>query len=76
VICRRNDVVFLAIFGSFVGDQERKESDIDIAIEFERQKSIGEATKNLSDELKNKYPDVDWRKIAAIGLGNRINRYS
>ena len=37
-ICIRNDVVFLAIFGSFVRGQERKDSDVDIAIEFDKSK--------------------------------------
>jgi uncharacterized protein with HEPN domain len=27
---------------------------------------IGEATKNLSTELKAEYRDVDWRKIAGM----------
>lgn len=27
---------------------------------------VGEATKNLSNELKSKYPDVNWRKIAGM----------
>jgi uncharacterized protein with HEPN domain len=27
---------------------------------------IGEATKNLSTELKTKYPEVDWRRIAGM----------
>ena len=27
---------------------------------------IGEATKNLSDETKNKYSEVNWRKIAGM----------
>jgi uncharacterized protein with HEPN domain len=31
---------------------------------------IGEATKNLSGELKSKYPDIDWRKIA--GMRDRL----
>lgn len=25
---------------------------------------IGDAIKNISDELKNQYPDVEWKKIA------------
>ena len=27
---------------------------------------IGEAVKNLPDDLKARYPDVEWRKIAGI----------
>jgi uncharacterized protein with HEPN domain len=27
---------------------------------------IGEASKNISDELKLKYPEVEWRKIKAM----------
>ena len=27
---------------------------------------IGEAVKNISDYLKNKYPEVPWRKIAGL----------
>jgi len=31
---------------------------------------IGEASRNIPDEIKNKYQDVDWKGI--IGLRNRI----
>jgi uncharacterized protein with HEPN domain len=31
---------------------------------------IGEASRNLSDELRQRYPEVPWRQI--IGLRNRI----
>ena len=27
---------------------------------------IGEAAKNLSDNLKNKHPDIEWRKITGL----------
>jgi uncharacterized protein with HEPN domain len=27
---------------------------------------IGEAIKNLSEDLKSKYPEVEWRKIARM----------
>mgnify|MGYP000119369747 CR=1 FL=1 len=35
-ICQKNDIVFMAIFGSFVRGEQKRKSDIDIAIEFER----------------------------------------
>jgi predicted nucleotidyltransferase len=38
-ICRSNNVVFLAIFGSFVRGEQHKGSDVDIAIEFDKSKS-------------------------------------
>jgi len=31
---------------------------------------IGEAVKNLSDELKNKHSDIEWKKIA--GMRDRL----
>lgn len=27
---------------------------------------VGEATKNISDGLRNKYPDIPWRRIAGL----------
>ena len=35
-ICKKNDIVFMAIFGSFAKGKQKRRSDIDIAIEFER----------------------------------------
>ena len=34
---------------------------------------IGEATKNISDELKEKYPNVEWKKIA--GTRDKITHH-
>ncbi len=34
---------------------------------------IGEAVKNISDELKNKYKHIDWKKIA--GMRDKIIHY-
>ena len=31
---------------------------------------IGEATKNLSDEIRNKYPEIPWNHM--IGMRNRL----
>jgi predicted nucleotidyltransferase len=35
-ICKKNDITFMAIFGSFVRGEQKRKSDIDIAIEFDR----------------------------------------
>jgi predicted nucleotidyltransferase len=37
-ICRENDVTFMAVFGSFVRNEQHRGSDIDIAIEFDKSK--------------------------------------
>ncbi|MCL5876958.1 MAG: nucleotidyltransferase family protein [Candidatus Bathyarchaeota archaeon] len=37
-ICKKNDVVFLAVFGSFVRGEQHRGSDLDIAIEFDPSK--------------------------------------
>jgi len=36
--CEENDIVFLAIFGSFVRGEQKGKSDVDIAIEFDENK--------------------------------------
>lgn len=35
-ICEENDVVFMAIFGSFVRGEQRKRSDVDLVIRFRK----------------------------------------
>lgn len=37
-VCRKNDVVFMAIFGSFARGEQNKKSDVDVAIEFDIKK--------------------------------------
>lgn len=39
-VCKRNDIVFLAIFGSFVGDDFTEDSDIDLLVRFSKPKSL------------------------------------
>jgi predicted nucleotidyltransferase len=39
-ICKNNDIVFLAIFGSFVKGDFTKESDIDLLARFSKTKSL------------------------------------
>jgi len=35
-VCQKNDIVLMAIFGSFVRGEQNEKSDIDTAIEFEK----------------------------------------
>ena len=38
--CKNNDIVFLAIFGSFVKGEFTEESDIDLLVRFSKPKSL------------------------------------
>jgi predicted nucleotidyltransferase len=52
-ICKENNVVFMAIFGSFVRGEQKKKSDIDIAIKYAdgKRKSLFDLVE-LAEELK------------------------
>ena len=68
-ICGKNDVVFLAVFGSFVRGEQNKKSDIDIAIEFDPSKG-----KTLLDliRLENELGKVFKRKVD-LGVFSSLN---
>ncbi|MBI5555510.1 MAG: nucleotidyltransferase domain-containing protein [Elusimicrobia bacterium] len=68
-VCATNDVVFLAIFGSFVRGEAKKSSDLDVAIEFDQRKS-----KNLLDlvHLEYEFEKIFKRKID-LGVYSSIN---
>lgn len=70
-ICRRNDVIFLAIFGSFVRGKQHRGSDVDIAIEFDKDKR-----KSLLDlvGLENELSEVFKRKVD-LGIFSSLNPY-
>lgn len=58
-ICKKNDIVFLAVFGSFVRGEQHRRSDIDIAIEFDKAKrkslfDLLEAEDELSKAFRRK----------------------
>jgi uncharacterized protein len=46
-LCKEHDIVFMAIFGSFVREEQTLQSDVDIAIEFDKAKR-----KSLLDLLR------------------------
>ena len=70
-ICEKNDVVFLAIFGSTVRGEQKKTSDIDIAIEFGKNKQ-----KTLFDliHVENELTSVFRRKVD-LGIFSSLSPY-
>lgn len=70
-ICRKNDVVFMAVFGSFVRGEQNRKSDIDIAIEFvpNKGKSLFDLVR-VEDELSK----VFKRKVD-LGIFSSLSPY-
>ena len=70
-ICQRNDIVFMAVFGSFARGEQKKTSDIDIAIEFSKSKE-----KSLLDlvHVENELSRVFKRKVD-LGVFSSLSPY-
>ncbi|MCD6263072.1 nucleotidyltransferase domain-containing protein [Candidatus Bathyarchaeota archaeon] len=70
-ICEENDIVFMAIFGSFVRGEQTDKSDIDIAIEFDKDKP-----KSLLDliHVEEELSKVFKRKVD-LGIFRSLNPY-
>jgi predicted nucleotidyltransferase len=70
-ICKKNDIVFMAIFGSFAKGEQNKKSDIDIAIEFERT-----SEKSLLDlvRIENELRKIFKRKVD-LGIFSSLSPY-
>jgi len=70
-ICKRNDIVFMAVFGSFVRGEQDKKSDIDIAIEFDKNKE-----KSLLDlvHVENELKRLFKRKVD-LGIFSSLSPY-
>jgi len=68
-ICEENDIVFMAIFGSFVRREQTRKSDIDIAIEFDMEKP-----KSLLDlvHVENELRRIFKRKVD-LGIFSSLN---
>ena len=60
-ICKENEVVFVSVFGSFARGEQKKGSDVDIAIEFEKN-----SKKDLLDLVHLEY---EMKKI----LGEKVD---
>jgi len=70
-ICKRNDIIFMAVFGSFARGEQKKTSDIDIAIEFGENKE-----KSLLDlvHVENELSRVFKRKVD-LGVFSSLSPY-
>ncbi len=70
-ICRKNDIIFLAVFGSFVRGQQNRKSDVDIAIEFDKSKgkSLLDLVR-LEDELSQAF-----KRQVDLGVFSSLNPY-
>jgi uncharacterized protein len=70
-ICRKNDVIFLAVFGSSIRGEQNDKSDVDIAIEFDKNKR-----KTLLDllRLEGELSKVFKRKVD-LGILSSLNPY-
>lgn len=53
--CRRNGIKRLALFGSVLRDDFTSESDVDVLVEFEPDKTPGLAFFTMQDELSEIY---------------------
>ncbi|MBS7626581.1 nucleotidyltransferase family protein [Candidatus Bathyarchaeota archaeon] len=69
--CNKNDIVFMALFGSFVRGEQNKRSDIDIAIEFN--KNSGKSLLDLV-RMENELRKIFRRKVD-LGIFSTINPY-
>lgn len=70
-VCQRNGVAFLAIFGSYARGEQKAESDVDVAIEFEKNsgKSLFDLVR-VEDELTRLFE----RKVD-LGVFSSLNPY-
>ena len=70
-VCRKNDIVFMAVFGSFVKGEQSLKSDIDIAIEFDKN-----SRKTLLDlvRIEEELTKIFGRKVD-LGILSSINPY-
>jgi uncharacterized protein len=70
-VCKKNDVVFLAVFGSYVRGEQHRGSDVDIAIEFDPNKE-----KTLLDliHIENELAKIFKRKVD-LGIFSSLHPY-
>jgi hypothetical protein len=70
-ICQKNGIVFMVVFGSFIRGEQKRKSDIDIAIEFEKN-----SEKSLLDliRIENELRKILKRKVD-LGILSSLSPY-
>ena len=70
-VCQKNDIVFMAVFGSFVKGKQSPKNDVDIAIEFDKK-----SRKTLLDlvRIEEELTKIFGRKVD-LGIFSSINPY-
>lgn len=65
-ICRRNDISFCALFGSFARGEATKKSDIDLLVRFSKPKGFDwlDAAFEIEDELGRKVDLVTEKSLS------------
>jgi len=68
-ICQKNNIIFMAVFGSFAKGKQGRKSDIDIAIEFDKN-----TPKTLLDliRIESELSKIFGRKVD-LGILSSIN---
>ena len=70
-ICEENSIIFMVVFGSFVRGEQKKKSDIDIAIEFDKNK-----VKSLLDSVHVEYELTKiFKRKVDLGIFSSISSY-
>ncbi len=69
--CRKNNIAFMAIFGSFARGEQNRKSDVDVAIEFDRN-----TRKSLFDlvRVENELSSLLKRKVD-LGILSSVSPY-
>ncbi len=70
-ICKKNNVIFLAVFGSFVRGEQQSKSDVDMAIEFDKskRKTLLDLVR-LEDEMSKLF-----KKKVDLGIFSSLSPY-
>lgn len=74
--CRDNDITYLGLFGSYARGEERKDSDIDILVDFSETKSLFEIadTQIFLEENTGKSVDLVLKDCIKPELKPYINK--